>query len=233
MAIVPGNQSLSVVFLILMNLIPIGGVLFFDWSVYEVLFLFWAESLIIGGFNVARFWTLYKRRNDGMMLIMIPFFCMHYGTFLLVHLTFLIAFFSPEDPADKVSSLGYLLPVLGLIASHAYSYSVNFIRAGEYRDASWKELMVAPYQRIFAMQATLLVGGGLVMFLGEQVIALIILVAIKIAIDISAHRKAHQNKALQDLDEALPGAPGMAKQSSVFPDWEPETRSKNHTNERE
>lgn len=231
MLVVTGNKSLSVLFLVLMNLIPIGGVLFFGWSVYEVLFLFWAESLIIGGFNVARFWTLYKRRNDGMMLIMIPFFCMHYGTFLLVHLVFLNTFFSPDDSAEKLPFYGYLLPFLGLIASHGYSYAVNFLRAGEYQKASWKELMVAPYQRILAMQATLLVGGALVMFLGEQVIALAILVAIKIVIDISAHRKEHRNKASQELNTAEQGE--AAERSSVFPGWESDTTSKSRADKRE
>lgn len=40
--------------LVLANFAPLVGVLFFDWSMYQVVLLFWAENLVIGFFSMAR-----------------------------------------------------------------------------------------------------------------------------------------------------------------------------------
>jgi len=44
----------SSIVLILANLVPLVGVLYFDWSVLDILLLYWTESVIIGLVNVLR-----------------------------------------------------------------------------------------------------------------------------------------------------------------------------------
>jgi hypothetical protein len=44
----------SVQILILANLLPLMGVLFFDWSLFAVMYLYWFENVIIGLFNIMR-----------------------------------------------------------------------------------------------------------------------------------------------------------------------------------
>lgn len=48
----PGNASLAV--LILANLLPVVGVLAWDWSVFEIVALYWFENVIIGAFNILK-----------------------------------------------------------------------------------------------------------------------------------------------------------------------------------
>ena len=43
---------ITVLFLIAVNLIPLFGVLFFGWSLFSIMFLYWIEKGIIGLFNV-------------------------------------------------------------------------------------------------------------------------------------------------------------------------------------
>jgi hypothetical protein len=50
-------MNASVVVLILANLIPLAGVLFWDWSVFEVVVLYWLENVIIGGINILKMLT--------------------------------------------------------------------------------------------------------------------------------------------------------------------------------
>ena len=40
--------------LILSNLVPVAGVILFDWNVSAILLLYWAENAIIGFFNVLK-----------------------------------------------------------------------------------------------------------------------------------------------------------------------------------
>ncbi|MGI9247995.1 MAG: DUF6498-containing protein, partial [Woeseiaceae bacterium] len=44
----------SSIALVLANLVPLAGVLLFDWQVFDVLMLYWAENVIIGVINVLR-----------------------------------------------------------------------------------------------------------------------------------------------------------------------------------
>jgi hypothetical protein len=44
----------SVIALLLANLVPVFGVLFFHWEVFPLMFLFWSENVIVGAFNVLK-----------------------------------------------------------------------------------------------------------------------------------------------------------------------------------
>ena len=47
-----GRVSLAL--LVVANLLPLVGVLFWDWDVFFLLLLFWCENVIIGLFGIAR-----------------------------------------------------------------------------------------------------------------------------------------------------------------------------------
>ncbi len=84
--------------LILANLLPIVGVLFFKWNPFLVLILYWFESAVIGFFNVLRLVSSGAVRADGLFsfwgllggTFLSAFFVFHYGMFLFVHLIFLL-----------------------------------------------------------------------------------------------------------------------------------------------
>jgi len=48
------NFRPSSISLIFANLIPLLGVLLYDWNVLEILLLYWTESVVIGLINVLR-----------------------------------------------------------------------------------------------------------------------------------------------------------------------------------
>jgi hypothetical protein len=102
-----GSSIGAVVALVVANVVPLIGVLFFGWSVWNILVIYWLENGIVGASNVLK-----MSRADGsdlpadggpglagaMRLVvngrpatglakafLIPFFVMHYGIFWLVH----------------------------------------------------------------------------------------------------------------------------------------------------
>lgn len=90
--------------LIAANLIPVVGVLFWGWSAFEIVALYWFENVVIGAVNILKLATACGegRRHPnlakhiqitptpgillhGAKLFMIPFFTFHYGMFCFVH----------------------------------------------------------------------------------------------------------------------------------------------------
>ncbi|QOC23179.1 hypothetical protein IC757_03205 [Wenzhouxiangella sp. AB-CW3] len=185
---------LTSAFLVVVNLLPMAGVLFFGWSVYEIVLLFWAENLVVGMYAMARMVTLYRRNGDRRNLLLIPFFCFHFGMFTLVHLVFVISMFRPEDHVSGGTGMSLWIPFLALLISHGASYVMNFIGKREYRGMDGEEVMMAPYKRVVILHVTILVGGFLVSALGQPAIALALLVGLKIFIDVVAHAREHRSK---------------------------------------
>jgi len=108
--------SPSALVLVAANLVPLAGVLFFGWSVFSTLLLFWVENVIVGAFNVLR--MLVAQPQIGVMwaakLFMIPFFTFHYGMFVTVHGLFVLT----------------LVPIA--IAYHLAHYLSFLVMAGQY-----------------------------------------------------------------------------------------------------
>jgi hypothetical protein len=190
--------SLSTIALVLANLVPLAGAAFGGWSVYELLLLFWAENVVIGLFQVLRMGgvLLLLRRLDQVGLI--PFFILHYGMFAFVHGMVVTGSFGPPAEAPLAGAIalllspsGLLFALLALVASHGFSFMVNFLGAGEWRDAEMPALMKQPYARVIVLHLVILGGGAAAVALGEPLAALVMLVVLKTAVDVVAHRRAH------------------------------------------
>lgn len=196
-------SHVSVWTLIGSNLIPLYGVLVHGWEVFPIMLLFWSENVVIGVMNVARMVVAQGEGTPGAgKAFMIPFFCVHYGIFTLVHGVFVFALFggafeghdNPFGTAlHTLDGMNLWLPFLALVASHVVSFFTNFIGHGEYKTRSLGALMAAPYARVVILHITILGGGFLAMSLGSPAWALAILVVLKILVDLGAHLFEHRD----------------------------------------
>jgi len=194
-------RNLAVLALIAANLIPLGGVLIYGWTVFEVMIVFWAENVIVGALNILRMATLLVLRQDYGGLVLAPFFTVHYGMFTAVHGIFVISLFGPEymqgDSEIEIflavlAIPGLLLPFVALAASHFASYALNFLYRGEFRSVTSADLMMKPYARVVVLHVVIILGGAATMGLGEPLYALVLLVLLKIVIDVAAHVQEHR-----------------------------------------
>jgi len=190
----------SVIALLLANLVPVFGVLFFHWEVFPLMFLFWSENVIVGAFNVLKMLCAAPENplTWAGKFLFIPFFCLHYGMFTFVHGVFVVVLFgggmkpgadfpSPEIFWHTMQEYHLGWAVLGLAISRAISFATNYIGTGEYRRASLPVLMQQPYGRIVVLHLTILGGGFLVMALHSPLMGLLLLVALKIVFDLRGH----------------------------------------------
>lgn len=190
----------SSIALILANLVPLAGVLLFDWQVFDILMLYWSENVIIGVVNILRMAVC--RSADKWFLI--PFFMVHYGMFCFVHLKAVTTIFSEAIGTGSSWQYFFGLPfaeawksplwmaIAAIAASHLFSFFGNFVAGEEYRQTSASKLMQRPYGRIVVLHVAIIIGAALTQFLGSPAVMLIVLIAAKIALDLRLHASERQ-----------------------------------------
>ncbi len=170
---------------LLANLAPLAGSIWFGWDAFTVVFVYWLENLVIGAFNVLKmilahgdapsYLEFYRRQP--LMLVTLPilvgFFIFHYFGFCYGHGVFVFAVFDKstsmyDDLPAWVQSeltLGVVLSLAALVAEHAYWFYRNFWRRGDYKRYHPIVYMMLPYGRVAMVHCVLLFGALLVDFL--------------------------------------------------------------------
>jgi hypothetical protein len=192
--------SPSSIALIIANLVPVAGAAFLGWSLGDVMVLYWAESAVIGFFNLLKIIVI----GRWGALLYGPFFVGHFGGFMAVHFLFIYSLFvvgihnQPDVSGDlsRVAKLFIALwPALAaLFISHAYSFFVNFLGREEYLGKTVSDQMTEPYSRIIFMHLVLIFGGGLTLFLNSATPVLLAVIAIKIYVDLKSHLRERAGK---------------------------------------
>jgi hypothetical protein len=190
--------------LVVANLVPLAGVLFWGWNAFALVALFWMENVVIGALFVLRMLSL-DPRDPGLWvakLFLVPFFCVHYGMFTAIHGSFVFHLLGGKEyevrgllpleaAARAADDFGLWLPLAALVASHLFSFLGNYLYRGEYQRAQLTGLMAQPYGRVVVLHVAILFGGFAAAMLGSPLWALLVLVALKIALDVKAHVKEH------------------------------------------
>ena len=226
-----GSPPVAVVALVLVNLVPLFGVLFLDWSLLGVMTLYWFENGVIGLYALLGILLTEGRDDDAptgclalpQRLFMGAFFTFHYGAFWAVHGLFVGALFGADAHGDLFGAFGagpleialagpriasqllqggLLLTAMGLVVSHGVSFVANVVVRGENLTQPPAVLMGRPYGRVVVLHVTLVLGGLIVMDLGEGVFVLLLLVLLKIAIDLWAHLRAHRPRPAAAASQA-------------------------------
>jgi len=197
----------SVQSLIFVNILTIVFALIDNWNLFDILFIYWCQSVIIGIFNFLRIMTSKiklpkkisknKLKDKGKIKKISYFFRIFYGLFFLFHyggFHFIYLMFISDITANNISSITtFVLIHIGIyFINHAFSFFHNM------KDKSKKELHVkhifkAPYKRIIPMHLTLMFGFMTTLLLGlPQIITLVFFLILKTIIDVASHMHKHK-----------------------------------------
>lgn len=192
---------LSQLLIVVVNSIPLFGVLLYQWDITSILFLFWLETGIIGFYNILK---MVKVGGVLVSIIAVPFFIVHFGGFMAGHLIFIFALFSAYGlgrvplsglfpPFSFLQTLlgQMILPFVAMVISHGVSFFRNFIEREEYKTTDIQKQMSAPYSRIIVMHFVVLLGGWMVLATQSAVWSLVLLVIFKTMLDMLAHNREH------------------------------------------
>ena len=213
----PWWRQTSAIALVAANLVPVVGVLLWDWHVLSVMLLFWLENVIVGLFNVVKILLAQGEPQEsgavpsGLIakaqnVFTAAFFTVHYGMFCAGHGIFLIAMFGrgeaglgrnvdfadlPQVVHDVLVRHGLLLAAVALVVSHGLSFYTHYLKPKAYEGADPGKTMFDPYKRVVILHVVILAGGFAAAVLGASVAPLLLLIALKTIVDLSSHRREH------------------------------------------
>lgn len=137
------------------------------------------------------------------------FFCFHFGIFTLVHGVFTFSLVGMVTGFGEVSPRAVLLTLAALVVSHGYSLAVHWFKRGERDRLSPSEAMGAPYPRVMVLHVSIIGSFFLVMGRGEsafgpqdptlsdQLVPVLLLTALKLAVDVVFHLRTHRARPAQ------------------------------------
>lgn len=186
--------------LALSNLLTLVVALIANWNLWQVLWIYWAQSVTIGFFNFQRMRRLKEFTSDGFRMNgrTVPptpeskkqvanFFAMHYGLFHLAYLLFMTGHMTGLSAQDWIA-----------ISACSASFLVNHrssARRTMDRDLARKPnigtLLFFPYARIIPMHAAIIFGAAAVP--GSRA-ALALFIVLKTAADLAMHAVQHYSK---------------------------------------
>jgi hypothetical protein len=210
--------NVPLIVLLAANLVPLWGVIFWDWDAFNVVLLYWSENIIVGFYNILKmaFARVSKPAEHLGKLFIIPFFSVHYGGFCAVHGFFVLMLFEKADSsfmdnttwpcffvflqillnvirhAYSIMSLEMRYAMGALFLSHGVSFVYNYLMKGEYAKIKPDKLMGSPYARVVIMHVAIIFGAFLTAALGSPVGILIILVGLKTSLDVIFHLRQHK-----------------------------------------
>lgn len=208
-----GTTSLWV--LVAANLAPLAGVAFAGWKAEQVLLLYWMENFIVGAWNLARIAVAQPQvwRAYGAARLWLTkfghalFFTLHFGA-LGVAYGVLLATVVQRDPSAgfwgmekmlerQFASEATLICLGVLAASHGWSFFANYLGRGEYKGITPRDLRNRPYRRMVPMHFMVILVGLLLVKEDEQLLPVLMFVALKIGFDayfhLSDHRRARMD----------------------------------------
>ena len=219
----PGRATQA--WFLLMNLVPVAGVLFQGWDAMVLLLFYWIETLVIGLFNVLKIGAIglvAGRLGMAICAGVIVFFLLHYGLFCSGHGAFLMlmmqfsgdmmrpdsALFSEFGAFSVAWSLvsadaSLWWSVVAMVALQAGAFVLFWLWPGTWRTANPFRQMFEPYGRIVVMHMTIMLATIPVLLFGAPVLAVLALAVLKTGLDLGRPVFGFDTKA---TDKAMAAA---------------------------
>lgn len=172
-------------------IISVAGILWFDWSIVTILFVYWLETIVAGVFNVVRMMFDAKvvekptRRNPqgvpatlSRRLGVSVIFCLYFGASLLAHRFFIIKIADAFNQSLVPENWLWLI-LMPLCIEQAGAYFIE--KQSGKGETVLITLLVLPYFRVIVQQAIVIASSiPLSLVSSAPQVAAIILVGVKV-----------------------------------------------------
>lgn len=181
---------------VLVDLLPIWGVLVWGWDAIALVMLYWLENLLLGARTLARIIAanIAENRLWGLLtgLGTCAFFIVHYGIFNFGHGGILLEVFGVWQELEGLNTLPgsikaliggalstgihmeWVLLVLG--AWYAFAFVHDDMLTGDWMKLKSTNVMFEPYGRLIVFHLAVFFVAGMLEFLGDAGLGALILV---------------------------------------------------------
>lgn len=201
------RRALSLATLLVANLLPLIGVAFWGWKLFDLIVIYWLETLVIGGLSIMQL----ALTTGWFALFAVPFFIVHFGGFMAGHFMFLDLMFGgggggdfsaiPRRLRDMIVAEGLWVALISLAVSHGLGFLFAVLlpwlrqrwQGRGLREETEADLagraMFGPYRRVMIMHVSILLGAFLATAFGNNFVLLALLVVLKTASDLYLLRR--------------------------------------------
>jgi len=184
--------DISTRFLIIANVVIIIIALALHWNIRDVMWVYWAQSVIIGSITIFRILLMKHVFAAG-------FFLIHYGMF---HLGYFFFLYYLNDfnklSTDTVPVAGIVVCSLIFLVNHIFSSWHNWKR-DMIRKPEPGRMMLIPYIRIIPMHMTIILGSEY----ATSTKTLALFLVLKTIIDVIMHLVEHRGKRREEKTDTL------------------------------
>ena len=214
------KNKISVISLILVNLYPIYGVLFLNWSLAEIFMIYLIENLIVVFFCGLK--IFFTKPHNYQNLSPFIFILQKIGIILALFIAgltlngfyylFLNSFFFKNRLFELIS----FVSVLGIFISHGISFLVNYLGKKEYLGATDEGLISIFLKRVAPLYFTILFGGFLMVNIdgSYNLFSTIFFILFKIVSDVISHVQEHGQIVIKKKAGFSKGKPSLSTYKS-------------------
>jgi len=190
--------DVSLLAILIGNLASIIIAILQDWDIGQIMWVYWAQSVIIGAINIYRILSLKEFTTKGIKQNgnTVPetaaakkgiaiFFSLHYGFFHLIYMVFLFGLF-PLTNISLDEFIFLLVIIIGFFSAHGFSYRYNVNRDFKDKKPNLGTIMFYPYIRIIPMHLTIIFGSMMI-----STFSLVLFMVLKTIADAGMHMVEH------------------------------------------
>lgn len=195
----------SALLLILSNAFAIVVAVAEHWSLSDVIWIYWGQSVVIGFFSWLRILCLRQFSTEDVKINDVPveptkatqrqlalYFLIHYGGFHALYFITLCGELSRPNMTAIVICVGVLA------INHAFSFWYNLEKDIRRKPKIWI-VMVFPYARIIPMHLIILLAGSF--FVTQSTVILILFLFLKTLADLLMHQIEHYEQFQCDAND--------------------------------
>ena len=186
------NSRPAAAALVLANALISLGPLVLGWNLAALLMLYWLELVFVGFINIVKMTRATRLGELGKSRsYQVIFFIAHYATFCVLYGAALQLIFAGPDAVLEGNRIALAVVAAALLASHGFSFRLNYVNGHEFAKVSSLEQMFVPYQRVLPVHIAIVVGATVVRALDQPALALAGLAIVKLGADLLMHLRHH------------------------------------------
>jgi len=163
--------------IIILNLIPVYGMLFLKWSIFSVLYFYWLETLVISFSNAVKMAYAAKSipGNRTKMMLQYLFFRLAMFFFYLIFIFVFVGLIIATKEQLRTNLMTFLFldkafnwAVVGMILSYGFNLTFNYILNDEYKHFSPNDFNIVFDFRTVIMHIVIVLGAVIYGFMEEK-----------------------------------------------------------------